>query len=67
MTKQAATRKLVLPMTSDRLGETESGKRVKIGTTVEYLGHVVGGMVRVRLPDESVEVMHPHCFKRLRS
>jgi hypothetical protein len=36
------------------------------GTTVEYRGHVPGGMVRVRLPDGSEEVMHPHCFPELR-
>lgn len=53
-------------MTSDRDGETESGKKVPAGTKVEYCGHVIGGMVRVKLPDGSKEVMHPHCFPDLR-
>jgi hypothetical protein len=55
-----------LKMISDHPGKTESGKSIPVGTTVEYLGHVAGGMVRVRLPDGAVEVMHPHCFKKLR-
>lgn len=55
-----------MKMTSDKEGVTETGRRVEAGTTVEYLGHVVGGMVRVRLPDGTEDVMHPHCFKVLR-
>lgn len=47
-------------------GETEGGKSVPVGTEVEYLGHVPGGMVRVRRDDGSEEIMHPHCFAELR-
>lgn len=55
-----------LSMTSDREGITETGRTVPVGTRVEYKGHVIGGNVRVLLPDSSVEVMHPHCFAMLR-
>lgn len=57
---------MILTMTSDREGQTESGKRVPIGTTVEYLGHLPGAAIKVRLPDGSKDVMHPHCFPELR-
>lgn len=53
-------------MVSDREGLTEKGLHVPIGTTVEYCGHVVGGMVRVRFADGTKDVMHPHCFPGLR-
>lgn len=56
----------MLTMTSDKPGKTESGKDVPVKTTVEYLGHVTGGMVRVRLPDGTEDVMHPRCFAVLR-
>lgn len=56
----------MLEMTSDRDGKTESGRLVSAGTEVEYCGHVIGGMVAVRLPDGSDHVMHPHCFPQLR-
>lgn len=55
-----------LTMKSDRLGKTESGVEVPIGTVVEYMGHVSGGAVRVRLPSGSEEVMSPLCFAQLR-
>lgn len=54
------------PMTTDRLGVTDGGRRVELGTTVGYRGHVVGGMVRVRFADGTEDIMHPHCFKSLR-
>jgi hypothetical protein len=53
-------------MTSDRDGETESGKAVPAGTTVQYLGHFPGAAIEVRLPDGTVDVMHPACFPVLR-
>lgn len=56
-----------LGMTSDRRGYTETGRCVEIGTTVEYCGHVVGGMIRVRFADGTEDVMHPHCFEQLRA
>lgn len=55
-----------LSMTTDRLGYTESGMLVPIGTKVTYCGHVPGGMVRVELADGTKHVMHPHCFETLR-
>jgi hypothetical protein len=55
-----------LKMTSDREGVTESGKSVPTGTDVEYIAHVYGGMVKVKLPDGSIDVMHPYCFAQLR-
>lgn len=58
--------KFEMKMTSDKDGVTETGRRVEVGTEVEYLCHVVGGMVRVRLPDGTEDVMHPRCFKVLR-
>lgn len=59
----------MVEMTSDQDGVTESGKEFPAGTKVEYLGHVVGGMVKVRVvTDDSVttEIVHPGCFKELR-
>jgi hypothetical protein len=53
-------------MTSDRSGATERGKYVPAGTKVEYLGHLPGAAIRVRMADGSVEIMHPACFKELR-
>lgn len=57
---------LDLEMTTDRAGVTETGKEVPVGTSVIYVAHVPGGMVKVRLADGSVEVLHPHCFPTLR-
>lgn len=45
--------------------KTDTG-RVEVGTEVEYRGHVMGGMVRVRFDDGSTAIMHPHCFEELR-
>ncbi len=61
-------------MTSDRDGGIlveslevpEAGQLVPAGTTVKYLGHIPGGMVRVELPDGRRVVMHPHAFPNLR-
>lgn len=47
-------------------GETDTGRKVEVGTEVEYRGHVRGGMVRVRFDDGSTAIMHPHCFEELR-
>jgi hypothetical protein len=57
---------MALQMTSDHDSTTESGKPVPAGTTVEYLGHLPGAAVKVRMPDGSEEVMHPNCFPELR-
>lgn len=55
-----------MSMASDRDGQTESGKTIPAGTKVEYVAHVYGGAVKVKLPDGSVEVMSPNCFAQLR-
>ena len=43
-------------------GVTENGFRLTVGMVVEYGGHVPGGMVRVKLPDGTLDVAHPGCF-----
>ena len=53
-------------MTTDKECVAESGKAVPVGTVCVYEGHVPGGMVRVRLPDGSVDIVHPHAFAQLR-
>jgi hypothetical protein len=53
-------------MTSDAPGKTDAGVLVPAGTEVRYLAHLPGGMVRVKLPDGTVAVMHPACFPALR-
>lgn len=55
-----------MEMTTDRLGVTEAGVTIPIGTKCIYEGHVPGGMVRVRLPDGSSDVVRPHIFSTLR-
>jgi hypothetical protein len=46
--------------------ETETGKRLNPGDVVEYVAHVVGGMVKVKLPDGTKDVIHPGCTKELK-
>jgi hypothetical protein len=55
-----------LTMTCDRPGIGENGTSVNEGMQVEYLGHVPGGMVRVRFADGTVDIVHPNCFHCLR-
>ncbi len=55
-----------MKMTTDHAGETDGGKTIPVNTTVEYLGHVPGGMVLVRFQDGTTGVMHPACFAELR-
>jgi hypothetical protein len=55
-----------MKMTSDRPGEKAGGELIPSGTVVTYVAHVLGGMVRVRVEDGRVVVMHPHCFASLR-
>ena len=43
---------------------TESGKMIPPGTKVEYLGHVLGGMVSIRWNGEQ-EIIHPGTTKEL--
>jgi hypothetical protein len=39
---------------------------IKIGDVVEYLSHVPGGNVKIRMPDGKERISHPGCFKELR-
>jgi hypothetical protein len=55
-----------LDMTSDRDAQSEGGRLIKAGTTVEYVCHVVRA-VRVRLVDGSEEIVDPNVFPQLRS
>lgn len=55
-----------MDLTTDKAGVTESGKEIPIGTKCRYLGHVVGGAAKVRMPDGSEEIVNPHIFKELR-
>jgi hypothetical protein len=48
-------------------GETELGTILNIGDKVEYLGHIPGGMVKIKLPHGETDIAHPGCFKELRS
>lgn len=43
---------------------TDSGGEIPVGTIVEYLGHVLGGMVRVRWEGRNV-IIHPGATKEL--
>jgi len=56
----------IQPLVTDREGVTERGRKVPIGTTVAYRGHVIGGMVLVEFSDGTTDVMHPFCFATLR-
>jgi hypothetical protein len=60
------TQKRSCELTSDHAGETEAGIAVPAGTTVEYRGHLPGGIISVQLPDGTIAIMHPHCFPELR-
>lgn len=47
------------------VGVTENEVRLEIGQEVDYLGHIPGGMVKIKLPDGTEDVAHPGCFKEL--
>lgn len=47
-------------------GETEKKVALKPGMEVEYLGHLPGGNVKIRLKDGKEDIAHPLCFKELR-
>ena len=67
-----AMTKLDLSMTADyackgEVGSADEDKVIlQVGDKVEYRGHVVGGMVRVRWDDGREAIVHPHCFPQLR-
>ena len=44
---------------------TESGRQLPAGLTVEYRGHVPGGMIQVALSDDSLEIIHPATTREL--
>lgn len=49
-------------ITTDKPGVSDSGTLIPAGTACTYDGHVVGGMVRVTLPDGVTAILHPHMF-----
>ncbi len=55
-----------LTMTSDRCGVSATGIPIPIGTIVEYVCHVSGGMFTVRMPNGDELIVHPHIFPTLR-
>lgn len=57
---------LNMTLTCDTAGTGDRGFTIAPGDKVEYIAHVPGGMVRVRLRDGRVDVFHPHCFPILR-
>ena len=56
----------MLTLTVEHKGETELGTILNVGTVVEYLGHIPGGMVKIKLPHGETDIAHPACFKELR-
>lgn len=40
-------------------------KRINKGDEVEYLGHMVGGCVKIKYADKEY-IAHPGCFEELR-
>lgn len=60
------TSEINLKMTADRRGVSEGKRDIPVGTVCEYVCHVSGGMVRVRLPGVDEDVVHQHMFRELR-
>lgn len=66
----------MLSLTVDHKGETEKDYDLEPGDKVEYLGHIVGGMVKIRFQPRvhdtitksayEDDIAHPHCFKELK-
>lgn len=52
-------------LTIDHPCQNDKGVTIPVGTSVEYLGHVVGGMVKVRWNGEE-SIIHPHATRELR-
>lgn len=57
---------MTLSLTVEYKGETEKGLPLAIGDTVEYLGHIPGGMVNIKMSNGEKDIAHPLCFKELR-
>ena len=56
----------MLTLTADNKGKSGKGWFISPGKKFEYLGHVPGGMVKIRLPDGTEDIAHPGCFKELK-
>lgn len=56
----------MIKMTVVAAGITEKEKVLREGDTVNYICHLPGGNVKVRLQDGTVDVAHPLCFDHLR-
>jgi len=52
-------------LTIDRRCKNDKGEEIPIGTVVEYLGHVPGGMVKIRWNGEE-SIINPLATKELR-
>lgn len=46
-------------------GITDKGDKLTPGMQVAYLGHLVGGNVKIKLEDGKEAVANPNCFKEL--
>lgn len=56
----------MITLTIIHLCVNDKRTEIPIGTVVEYLGHVPGGMVRIRWNGEE-SIIHPHATKELRT
>jgi hypothetical protein len=64
--ESAAVGNNYLVMLADKEGKTERGFKICQGDNVRYLGHVPGGMVKIRFDDGVEDICHPALFPRLR-
>jgi len=55
-----------LTLTVVAKGITENKAELTKGMTVEYLGHLPGGNVAIRMQDGTKDKAHHLCFKELR-
>jgi hypothetical protein len=55
-----------MSVVNDRVGALDTGGVIPVGTQCEYLGHLPGGLVKVRLPDGREVRVSPTIFPRLR-
>ncbi len=56
----------MLELNVSHKGETEKGLPLQIGDKVEYIGHIPGGMVKIKTLAGNEDIAHPLCFKELR-
>jgi len=56
----------MMKLTVSRNGITEKGRELPVGYAVFYIGHIIGGMVKIKFGDGSIDVAHPACFRELK-